>query len=92
MSGKGGRHTHRVSTRLQVSLTDDEAAELRAVAAAAGMTVSEWVRGSLRASRRQVSTMKREARLDAIARAVQLDVPAPDIGQMLAEIETGYAG
>jgi hypothetical protein len=31
------------------------------------MSVSEWVRGSLRASRRQVSTMKREARLEAIA-------------------------
>ena len=81
-----------MSTRLQVILSDEEAAELRKVAEAEGVTVSEWVRRSLRASRRQVSTTRREARLDAIGRASELDVPAPDIEQMLAEIETGYTG
>lgn len=81
-----------MSTRLQVILSDDEAAELRKVAAAEGLTVSEWVRRSLRSAGRQVSTSRRETRLDAIARAAGLDVPAPDIDQMLAEIETGYTG
>jgi hypothetical protein len=63
---------------------------LRETAARQGVTVSEWVRRSLRdASRRQTSG-KAEERLAAIRVAAAYSFPTADIDDMLAEIERGY--
>jgi len=81
-----------MSTRLQVILNDGEAAAFRAAAEREGLTLSEWVRQSMReASRRQVSG-RTEDRLAAIRAAVDYAFPTADVETMLEEIERGYAG
>lgn len=62
---------------------------LREVAAADGVTVSEWVRSTLRAERHRRSADRTPAKLSALQRALRLDFPAPDIDQMLGEIARG---
>ena len=67
--------------------------ELEAVRAAArerGMTVSEFVRETLREARRKVAGGDAERKLEAIRAADRLGYPTADIDQMLAEIERGY--
>ena len=68
-------------------------AELDAIRAAArerGMTVSEWVRVTLREARRRVSDGDAERKLAAIRAADRHAYPTADIDQMVAEIERGY--
>lgn len=79
-----------MSTRLQVVLSDEDAASLREMAAREGTTVSEWVRRSLREARRRQTTGQVDKRLAAIRSATAHEFPAPDVDQMLAEIEQGY--
>lgn len=79
-----------MSTRLQVVLDDLELAEIRASAARAGVTVSEWVRQSLRRARRESATGDVEAKLAAVRAGARHAFPAPDVAQMLDEIERGY--
>lgn len=80
-----------MSKRLQVVVADEELARFDEVARAQGMTLSEWVRQSLRAAQRKVSTGDVERKLEAIRRAASLNLgPEVDIDQMLAEIELGY--
>lgn len=79
-----------MSKRLQVVVGDDELDRYQAVAATSGLTVSAWVRQTLRAAERQISTGDVEAKLAAVARAAAYNFPAPDIDTMLAEIEAGY--
>ena len=70
-----------------------ENAELDAIRAAAherGMTVSEWVRETLREARRNVSDGDAERKLAAIRAADRHAYPTADIDQMVAEIERGY--
>ncbi len=70
-----------------------ENAELDAIRAAAneqGMTVSEWVRETLRAARRRVSDGDAERKLAAVRAADRHAYPTADIDQMVAEIERGY--
>lgn len=55
------------------------------------MTLAEWVRQILRGAVRDETDGDVESKLEAIRRAVQYDFPAPDIDQMLAEIEQGYS-
>ena len=81
-----------MSKRLQVLLEEDELAEIRETARKHRMTVAEWVRQALRAARSQQPEREAEEKLDAIREATRHDFPAPDIAQMLAEIERGYAG
>lgn len=81
-----------MSTRLQVVLSDEEAAALKEVAGREGVTVSEWVRRSLREARRQHAAGSADAKLAAIDAAYQHDFPSGDVDQMLAETERGYAG
>jgi len=67
--------------------------ELEAVRAAARerrMTVSEFVRETLREARRKVAGGDAERKLAAIRAADRLGYPTADIDQMLAEIERGY--
>lgn len=70
-----------------------EPADYRAVLKAArrkGLTMAQWVRQVLRAAYVDTPSGRVGRKLEAIRRAAQHKFPAPEIGQMLAEIETGY--
>lgn len=79
-----------MSKRLQVVLADAEWRRFRQTAKRAGLTLSEWVRQTLRRAEREISTADPEHKVAAIRTAAQHEHPAPDIEQMLAEIEQGY--
>lgn len=79
-----------MSMRLQVVLDEQEMAEIRAIAEREGLTVSEWVRQTLR-SRRQLAAQGEPARKFAAVRAgARHDFPTGEIEDMLAEIERGH--
>ncbi len=80
-----------MSKRLQVLFDEAELAEIRQSAREHHMTVAEWVRQALREARRREPEKRAEEKLDAIRHAARHDFPAPDLDQMLAEIERGYA-
>ncbi len=81
-----------MSKRLQVVMDDDEYNTFERRAADLGMTLSQWVRQSLKDADRRWSTGDVAAKLAAIDAAASHPDPAPavDIDQMLAEIEAGY--
>ena len=79
-----------MSTRLQVILSEHEAASLKELAAREGVSVSEWVRRSLREASRRQTSGKSEERLAAISVGAAYSFPTADIDDMLAEIERGY--
>lgn len=78
-----------MSKRLQVIFEDDELEEIRIVAERQRMTVSEWVRQSLRAARLREPTRSREEKLDAIDRAARHEFPTADIDEMLRQTAPG---
>jgi hypothetical protein len=80
-----------MSKRLQVVVPDEELERYARTAEAVGMSMSEWVRQSLRTAERQVSSGNVEAKLAAIRKAAGYNFPMPevDIDTMLDEIETG---
>jgi hypothetical protein len=71
-------------------MDEDEWADIEAVARRHGQTVSDWVRTTLRAARRDEPTRSADRKLAALRAAMQFDAPTADIDQMLAEIESGY--
>ena len=79
-----------MSKRLQVLLDDAEFNELKRIARRHRMTVSEWVRQALRELRRREPATDPERKLRVVREAVRHAYPAPEIGQMLHEIERGY--
>ena len=81
-----------MSKRLQVLLSDKEMSEIRQSARRENMTTSEWVRHALRAGRRAKSGLGARRKLDIVRAAARYGFPAPDIEQMLDEIERGYRG
>jgi uncharacterized membrane protein len=78
-----------MSKRLQVVVKDEELERYARTAEAVGMTMSEWVRQSLRAAEREVSTGDMDAKLAAIRRAANYSFQGRevDIDTMLAETE-----
>lgn len=80
-----------MSTRLQVLLSERELREIRRAARQAGLTMSEWVRQTLREAR-SGSPGDPARKLAAIRAAARHDFPSGDVEQMLAEIESGYVG
>jgi hypothetical protein len=68
----------------------DEMESIRAAAHERGMTVSEFVRETLREARRKVASGDTERKLMAIRAADRHAYPTADIDQMLGEIERGY--
>jgi hypothetical protein len=52
--------------------------------------VSAWVRQCLRTLRRQAPSGDPEKKLRVIREAARFSYPAPEIDQMLEEIERGY--
>lgn len=79
-----------MSKRLQVVLDEKELDAIRQSASSAGMTVSEWVRQTLREAQRQQPGADKARKLAAVRAATKHDFPTADIDQMLAEIEHRY--
>jgi hypothetical protein len=80
-----------MSKRLQVVVADAELAEYERTAAAAGLTLSEWVRQSLRSVQREESSGRIDEKLETIRQAAQYSFPAPGIETLLAEIDQARA-
>lgn len=83
-------YTTDMSTRLQVVVDDAELRRFRRAAKGAGMTLSEWARQAMRRAERGQSGGDSGKKLAAVRAATSHAFPAPDIDQMLDEIEHGY--
>jgi transposase-like protein len=81
-----------MSKRLQVLLDEAELREIRRIAKRHDMTVAEWVRQALRDARRREPAREPARKLDVVRAAAEHAFPAPDIEEMLAEVERGYVG
>jgi hypothetical protein len=81
-----------MSKRLQVLLDEIELVEIQDAARRNHMTVAEWVRQALREARRREPMQSVTRKLEAVRQAARHEFPAPDIAEMLAEIERGYLG
>ncbi len=79
-----------MSKRLQVVLDDKEYREIERVARRHRLTVSEWVRQSLRRARREEPSVEAGRKLAAVRAAEAHRFPTADIDQMLKEVERGY--
>jgi hypothetical protein len=79
-----------MSTRLQVLLDEAELREVQKAARRDRVTTAEWVRRALRAARRAQPLTDAGRKLHVVRLAARHAFPAPDIDQMLAEIERGY--
>lgn len=75
--------------RLQVLFEEGELESLQQSARNAGVPLSEWVRGALRASQGREATGLIGAKLDAVRRGAKMSIPIGDIGDVLTEIEAG---
>lgn len=71
-------------------MDQDELDAVRAAASERGLTVSEFVRETLREARRKVARGDVERKLAAVRAADRHTYPTADIDQMLGEIERGY--
>jgi hypothetical protein len=80
-----------MSKRLQVVVDDADLRRFQRAAARSGVTLAEWVRQALRRAEQTSSTSDPDHQLSVVRRAATHAFPAPDIDQMLAEIERGYA-
>lgn len=78
--------------RIQVLMDEEELAEIRRIAKAQRLTVSDWVRRSLRAARREYPASDAVRKVQAVREAVRHRYPTTDVDGMLREIEQGYAG
>ncbi len=79
-----------MSKRLQVVLDEAELDEIRRSAEARQMTVSEWVRQTLRVARHREAVGEAPRKLAAVRAAVRHEFPTADIDRMLEEVESGY--
>ena len=80
-----------MSKRLQVLFDEAELRDLRETARREEVPLSEWVRRALREARRGEPTGDIDSKLRAVRAAARHEFPTADIGEMLAEIERGYA-
>ena len=71
-------------------LDDHELKEIRSLARAEQMSVSEWVRQTRRAARKQKPTGRSSRKIRVIRTAAEHTFPTADIAQMIAQIESGY--
>lgn len=79
-----------MSKRLQVLLDEAELRGMQAAARDQGMTLSDWVRTTLREARRSEPGGDLASKLSAVRTATRHEYPTADIDAMLAEIEQGY--
>lgn len=78
-----------MSKRLQVVMTEEEYAEIRAAARQERMTVAEWVRQNLRTARAGDWAKAADEKLDVVRNAIEHSFPTGDIDEMLADIARG---
>lgn len=78
-----------MSTRLQVVMDDEELEEIRAAARRRRLTVSEWVRQSLRRARQGEPGRSVDEKLRSLQEAQEHRHPTADIEEMLEEIARG---
>ena len=81
-----------MAKRLQVILQDSEYREIQRTARARRMSIAAWVRQALDMARRREPNTDAGKKLEVIRAAARHDFPSGDIGSMLVEIESGYAG
>jgi hypothetical protein len=79
-----------MSTRLQVVVDESELAGYKRAADRRGVTVSEWVRQTLRRAQQEASTGDVAGKLEALRVGAGHAFPTGAIDEMLAEIEHGY--
>lgn len=79
-----------MSERLQVVVETAELRRFQRAAKSGGLTLAEWVRQALRRAERDSSSGDPGKKLAAVRTATRNAFPAPDIGEMLDEIERGY--
>jgi hypothetical protein len=79
-----------MAKRLQVILKDTDYREIQRAARARHMSIAEWVRQALELARRREPAGSVGKKLEVVRAAVRHEYPVGDIGDMLAEIETGY--
>jgi hypothetical protein len=79
-----------MTKRLQVLMDDDELKAIQRLARKERITTAEWVRRRLREG--SVTLPDTATKLAAIHSAYRHTFPAPDIDQMIEEIERGYVG
>lgn len=73
-------------------LGDDEYREIEEIARRRRLTVSEWVRQTLRYAGRREPLAASERKLAALKAALRHEFPTGDIDDVLAQIESGYGG
>lgn len=78
-----------MSKRLQVLMDDEELARIQGTAELEGMTVADWVRRALKRALQERPERARDRKIAAVRAAAAHALPAPDIDQMLAEIDRG---
>ena len=79
-----------MTKRLQVLLDDVQLRTIQRIARREKLTTAEWVRRRLREGAEAGGRPDTASKLAAIHAAYRHEAPAPDIDQMLAEIERGY--
>jgi len=76
--------------RLQVVLDEKELQSMREHALEQGMTLSGWVRQTLRNAMRLRPGDDIDRKLECVRSAMRHQFPTADIDQMLSDIEKGY--
>ena len=76
-----------MAKKLQISLNDAEYEEIVDLARSRDMSVAQWISEALRSARERDS--ERDRKLQVIRTAAKHNFPAPDIEEMLDEIERG---
>ena len=79
-----------MSKRLQVVMDERDLRDVQQAARAHRMTVAEWVRQVLKVACATQPRYDSKQKLAALQAAMKHEFPAPEIGQMLKEIERGY--
>ncbi len=81
-----------MSKRLQVVLEDSEYRDLEHWARRQRTSVSAVVRRAIREFRQSEATREPQRKLQVVREAARHAYPAPEIAQVLTEIERGYGG
>lgn len=75
---------------MQVVMADSDLRTFQRTARQKGLTLAEWVRQVLRRAVRDEPLGATEKKLATVRAACRHAYPAPDVADMLAEIERGY--
>ena len=79
-----------MSKRMQLLIGEADYRAIRRIARRHGMTISEWVRQTLRAACKEEPARAAGKKLTALRAGMAHNFPTADIDQMLREIQAGY--